>query len=135
MPLGSISSEIPKMDQRIVKRNGVTYEQNTGNIGNTQRARPADEPRSATTSILQQPRPALSHCYQDTFQPLDVDEQPWHQPAPPRIRMSSLRRRKNCGCERQPALVFELFSRVADRGPISAHSSTEFVSFADNRLA
>jgi hypothetical protein len=98
-----LSSEIPKIDQRIVKRNGITYEQNTRNIGNTQRERPAGESQSATTAISRQPGPTLSHVHQGTTQPdqihafertyqwpedvrpgirSDVDEQPMYQPIP-----------------------------------------------------
>jgi hypothetical protein len=85
-----LSSEIPKIDQRIVKRNGVTYEQNTRNIGNSQHDGSAGEPQCATTSISRQFRPALSHVHQDIIQPDEIHAfertYPWSEGVRPGIR-------------------------------------------------
>jgi transposase-like protein len=48
------SSEIPKIDKRMVRRNGVTYEQDTRNIGNSQGEPQNDSSQQAIPSIEQQ---------------------------------------------------------------------------------
>jgi hypothetical protein len=45
------SSEIPKIDKRIVRRNGVTYEQDTRNIGNTPGEPQSDDSQQAIAPI------------------------------------------------------------------------------------
>lgn len=64
------SSEIPKMDKRIVTRNGVTYQQDTSNIGNisTQQeaAHPAETVVPVSYSELAETRELDSGCKPQT---------------------------------------------------------------------
>ena len=57
-----VSSEIPKIEQRMVSRNGVTYEQNTRNIGSNGQL---SEARKEVP--LQQPQPADASLKNDSF--------------------------------------------------------------------
>ncbi|MEW5958398.1 MAG: hypothetical protein AB1801_11770 [Chloroflexota bacterium] len=62
------SSEIPKIDKRLVKRNGVVYEQDTRHIGNTHHERRSPEPEGASPSIALLHKPSLSHMANDVVE-------------------------------------------------------------------
>jgi hypothetical protein len=63
------SSEIPKIDKRLVRRNGATYEQDTGGIGNTHRERLRYGRQPDSVSLAEQYRQPPDHFKHDTVEP------------------------------------------------------------------